>query len=512
MATKDEGPGRENADEAEDQTTAEASSDASPAEAAVPAGAVDATPDVEQVLAENERLKQELEASKAARRSGALGRARRILVGVLVVLSCVMVIVSVVAWWTHETLLNTDRFVAVMGAVAEEPAVQEAVAVHTTDAIFSALEIQTRVQDALPDRAQILAAPITNAVYDFTLTRMRTFTASQTFQDLWVKSLTVAHQGFTRVIRNEAPNVAVVNGEVRLNLLPFVAQGLQSVGQGAADLFGLDVNVPLPDLSVSEDPGVLRQKLAQRLGVTLPEDFGTVTLMSEDQLSAMQSAVRFFDRVVYLLAILTVVFLVLAVVLSWNRRRTLIELGIGLAVAVFIARIATRRLEAALIDSVSDPTGRSAAKAAVPVALQSLRGLAVWLVVISIIVAIVAYLVGRPRWLMNLIAWVERNVRHDEGGSALERAVHAHFDLLRIAALVVGALVLFVWGIGWLSVLVMGVLVALAEWGLWALNARAVRAQALIEEAGGLEGIEAATTSGEASADVPQLPTGAPSA
>ena len=423
-----------------------------------------------------------------------------------------MVIVGVVAWWTHETLLNTDRFVAVMGAVAEEPAVQEAVAVKTTDAIFTGLDIQARVTNALPGQTKILATPITNAVHDFTLTRMRGFTASQTFQDMWVKGLTVAHQGFIRVIRNEAPNVAVVNGDVRLNLLPFVAQGLQSVGQGAADLFGLDVNVPLPDLSPAEDPSVMRQKLAQRLGVTLPEDFGTVTLMSADQLSAMQSAVRLFDRMVYLLAILAVVFVALAVVLSYNRRRTLIELGIGLAVAVFIARIATRRLEATLIDSVSDPTGRGAAKAAVPVALQSLRSLAVWLVVISIVVAIVAYLVGRPRWLMALIAWVGRNVRTDEGGSALERAVHAHFDLLRIAALVVGALILFVWGIGWLSVLVMGALVALAEWGLWALNARATRAQALIDEAGGPPGIDAAPPASGASTEAPQLPAGAPSA
>ena len=75
MATEDEGPGLEKSDEAKEQGAVEASSDASPADA------TDAPPDVEQVLAENERLKQELEASKAARRSGVLGRTRRILVG-----------------------------------------------------------------------------------------------------------------------------------------------------------------------------------------------------------------------------------------------------------------------------------------------------------------------------------------------------------------------------------------------------------------------------------------------
>ena len=148
-----------------------------------------------------------------------------------------------------------------MAPVAEQPAVQEAVAVYATDAIFNGLQVNTRIKDALPSQLSILAAPITKAVHDFTLSRMQTFTASQTFQDLWVKSLTVAHTGFIRVVRNEAPNVAVVDGNVQLNLLPFIAQGLQTVAQGAADLFHLNVNVNLPDLPAVQDPAVMRQKL-----------------------------------------------------------------------------------------------------------------------------------------------------------------------------------------------------------------------------------------------------------
>ena len=189
-------------------------------------------PAVEQVLAENVRLKEELEAVKAARRSGALGKTRRILVGVLVVVSCLMVVVGAVAWWTHETLLNTDKFVAMMAPVAEQPAVQEAVAVYATDAIFNGLDVNTRIKDALPSQLSILACP---SPKPSTTSRSRACRPSppvRPFQDLWVKGLTVAHTGFIRVIRDEAPNVAVVNGDVRLNMLPFIAQGLQTVAQG----------------------------------------------------------------------------------------------------------------------------------------------------------------------------------------------------------------------------------------------------------------------------------------
>jgi hypothetical protein len=134
------------------------------------------------------------------------------------------------------------------------------------------------------------------------------------------------------------------------------------------------------------------------------------------------------------------------------------------------------------------------------------RSPAVWLVIISVVVAIVAYLVGRPRWLTTTIAWVGRNVRAEEGGSALERAVHAHFDLYRIAALVVGAIVLFVWGIGWLSVLLLVVLVALIEWGLWELDARAVRAAALV----GAAALPAEATPLTTGTEPPQLSSGTP--
>ena len=127
---------------------------------------------------------------------------------------------------------------------------------------------------------------------------------------------------------------------------------------------------------------------------------------------------------------------------------------------------------------------------------------------IAVLVAVVAYLVGRPRWLMTAIAWTRRQVRAEEGGSPLERAVHAHFDLLRIVTLVVGAIVLFIWGIGWWSVLVVGVLVALAEWGLWALNGRALRAAADGTAGALTEGAPQGLGSGT---EPPQLTPGPPS-
>src|SRR5262245_56839386 len=57
-----------------------------------------------------------------------LPRWRRILVGFLVVLGCLLVPLSVLGVWIHNTLLNTDQWVSTVGPLVDEPAVQTAVA------------------------------------------------------------------------------------------------------------------------------------------------------------------------------------------------------------------------------------------------------------------------------------------------------------------------------------------------------------------------------------------------
>ena len=429
--------------------------------------------ELQQTQEENARLKAELEAAQAKAHAGRWTlTARRVLVGLLVVLSCLGLVVGVVAFWTHETLLKTDRFMAVVGPLGQDPAVQQMIADKATEQIFTGLQVETRVKDALPDKLGILAAPITKTVRDFTQVRMEKFTQSEEFQTLWTKGLTTAHQGAVRLIRGEAANVSVVNGEVRLNLMPFIAKGLEQVGQGAADLFGLNVNVQLPEIAANEDPSAARVMLQQRLGLTLPDNFGTVVIMSEDQLSSMQTSVKMFDRLVVVLILITLIFIVLSIVLSLNRRRTLIELGLGVAAAFLISRAATRRLEQMIVDSITDPTTRGAAKVGISTVLGNLRVIGVWVLVIGIIVAVAAYLLGRPKWFMHVIAWVRGVVSERPSGSDLERFAAAHYDYLRLGGIAVAVVLLFAFGIGWISFIVLALLLAGYLWGLSVLHGR----------------------------------------
>ena len=78
--------------------------------------------------------------------------------------------------------------------------------------------------------------------------------------------------------------------------------------------------------------------LGTALGVTLPPTFGSVTLFQSDQLTSIQDAVSTFNKMLVLAIVLFVLGVVLALVLSTNRRRTLLQLLTALIVVVVLER------------------------------------------------------------------------------------------------------------------------------------------------------------------------------
>ncbi|MCJ7796606.1 MAG: hypothetical protein MUQ56_07555, partial [Thermoleophilia bacterium] len=104
----------------------------------------DVDDELQKTQEENDRLKAELEAARAtAKASRWTLTARRILVGLLVVLSCLGLVAGVVAFWTHQTLLNTDKFMSVVGPLGQDPAVQQMIADKATEQIFTGFQVET---------------------------------------------------------------------------------------------------------------------------------------------------------------------------------------------------------------------------------------------------------------------------------------------------------------------------------------------------------------------------------
>src|SRR5271169_6338014 len=139
-------------------------------------------------------------------------RIRRSVGALLVALSCLLVLLSATVVWAHRTLLDTGTFVGTVGPVFQDPAVASAVAARATDELFTELNLQARLRDALPPKASFAAVPVTNAAKGYVAGELTKVLASPQFQAIWTAALTATHRQLVAVLRGEKTPVLSTSG------------------------------------------------------------------------------------------------------------------------------------------------------------------------------------------------------------------------------------------------------------------------------------------------------------
>jgi hypothetical protein len=436
-----------------------------------------------ELTSELERLRTETSGVTRAKRR----RIRRFLVGLLVVLASISVLASTVAYWVHQTVFDTDKFVALVAPVVADRQVTDVLGSYLTEETFQALDVKSRVETGLQalagllppgipgaDQVKGLAAPIVTATQDAVRKRVNSFLHSPTFQALWTQLLTAAHTKTIALLRGDltqTPNLRVSGDTVYLNTVPIIARVLRSLVEGGLGLVGL--NISIPEISAEELPQSAIGKLSSVLGVTLPDNFGQVPVMTTEKLHQLQQTTKTLDRLVWALFLLAIVLIVAAIVLSLKRRRTVLQLGIGVVVALLVAGAAIRIIKNKIVESIADPSARNAARDVVGKVLGDLRTTGLVVLIVAVVIGVVAYLWGRPRWLTALIDRVRRAAAPGPGGSEMARFADRRFDWLAAGGAGVAILVLILVGVGLWSVVVLGALYGLWLWGLTTLRRQA---------------------------------------
>jgi hypothetical protein len=424
----------------------------------------------EALAEENAKLKEELDRARGRRAV----KTRRFFTIVLVLLTSLSVLLATVGIWANRTVWDQNRYLALVTPIAQDPAVTNALAVKLTDEIFVALNLQQRVTDAIAQipkassQAALVAGAITSALHNVVEQQVSKFLASDTFQELWVGLNTRLHSKIVALLNgdySQLPNVSISGGDVQLNLIPAIIQIIQQA------LPSLGINVTLPTLPANLDASGAISALSAQLGVSLPSDFGQVTIMSADQLHSYQTAAKNLKRLGYGLVALVLLLGALAVFVSVNRRRTLVWLGIGGAAALLIGLPIIRAIESQIVDAITTPGGQTTARDIFQQVAGSLRRVAVVVAVLALLVALIAHLVGRPKWFET----TKDQVRglSEPGGSPLVAFTARNADRIRVG-LVIVAVALLLWiGFGWLPVIVIGGLLALLLWGVAAAQEQA---------------------------------------
>ena len=110
------------------------------------------------------------------RRVPARQRWRTIVATLLIVLGCVLAPLSVVAVWSSNQLTDTDRYVETVRPLADEPAIQNAIAGKITDEVFTYIDVEaitTQALEALGNQGlppqlatqlQALSVPLANGI------------------------------------------------------------------------------------------------------------------------------------------------------------------------------------------------------------------------------------------------------------------------------------------------------------------------------------------------------------
>jgi hypothetical protein len=425
--------------------------------------------------------------------------ARKWIAVLLVVVSSIFVLISLVAVWAHRTIFDTDTFMATIEPALVDPQFTNALGDYLTDEITGALALDGRLQEPLEnldsflsaallgligvdpgaldflsgiDRPTLasLAGPIADRLNERVEMRVDQVMESNAMEELIPQVVRRAHQGAVALIGGdieETPNIAIVDGEVRLNTLPIIARVLQEV---VVELRGLlpDVNVPG---AVSDRVDEAIAQFRESLGDRVPDDFGQITLMSEERLNAAQATADRIDRWVWGIVLLTVILIVVTMVVSQTRRRTAIQLGIGIVVAFVVAAAVLNRVESTLVAEIADPVAGETAATLFGHLLSGLRTGILAVIVISAGIALVLYLVGRPKWVTTTGEKVGGIMPGSPETGGLNGWIAGHYDLLRVVAVGIALLALFLIGIGIVAIIVIGALVALVLW--WLARARA---------------------------------------
>jgi hypothetical protein len=292
------------------------------------------------------------------------GRARPWIVRLLIAVATLLAIVATLGAWADRQLLNTDNWVDTTDELIADAEIRDALAAFIANDLVRTPEARQRVQNALPERAAPLAAPITAAIGEVAERTTRRLLATKEIQSLWSEANKLTHQQFVRAVNGEKP---------------------------------FDKQAIIIDLRPLE--GKIGQRLGMAEEVSRGGQNGRIVILNANQLDSLQSGVHLFKALRWVTLALALVLFAAAVFLAPDRRRTLLNVGLALIVAGLFVLVVRRVLGDAIVQSLtSNGPAKPAADDAWHIATGLLREIAASGVVLGVIVALGAWLAGAGRW------------------------------------------------------------------------------------------------------------------
>lgn len=297
---------------------------------------------------------------------------RSTLAFLLTFLSCVAIVLATLAVGVQQTLLNTDRWVAVVGPLASDPTVQSSLAETAAAIAVNAVDAEGRAQ-SLPAPLRGLATPIQSGVSGLVTDQAMQLVQSPQFAQVWVTANRSIHQTLVQLLRSGEPPsngaVRISDGQVELNVL-MLAPGLMDQ---------IQQRVPAAVLS------------------RLAPDIGYVSIGQVSMLATMEEAVQAIDAIASALVVIAPVLVVVTLIVSPRRLRTTMWLGLGVGGGLVIAAAVLLVAQAEVVASINGQPIGGVVQATLH-AFDASLGLGMLLAfVAAVVVALIAGVTGGRR-------------------------------------------------------------------------------------------------------------------
>jgi hypothetical protein len=303
-----------------------------------------------------------------------LPRWRRITVWVLIVLAGLIGLVSALTVWAKRQALETDKWVATSSRLLEDDEIRGALSLYLVDQLYTNVDVADELQASLPPQVKPLAAPIAGGLRELSVRAADNLLSRPAVQTLWQEANRQAHEAFLRIVDDEGEFLSTGEGDVVLDLRPFVEQLGDRIGLG--------------------------ERLQERLG----PDAGRIVIMESDQLGTVQTAVKLIRKLSIFLALAILVLFAVAVYLAQGRRReTLRAVGITFVVVGALLLVIRRVTGDWIVDTLtSGEPIRDSASNAWFIGTDMLAGIAWTAIAYGAIVILAAVLAGPSRLAVSV--------------------------------------------------------------------------------------------------------------
>jgi hypothetical protein len=319
-----------------------------------------------------------MNADKAVEQQRSTGHPR--IVAALLIVATLVTFLAIFSIWINRQALNTDNWVNTSDKLLVNDDIQAQLSPFLADQLFASVDVQAKLQKALPPRLQPLAAPLAGGLHQLAVQVAQRALDSPRVQSLWSDANRAAHETLLQIINGDN------DGQVTLDLGSIVTQ----VGT---------------QLGVSN------------VASKLPPDAGQLTIVKESQLSTIQKVAKLIRRLPIVLTLLVILLYGLAIYLAGPRRRqALRSVGIGFVIAGAIVLIGHKLAGGAVVDELAQTeAAKPAANAVWSIGTSLLVTVATSALAFGILLIIGAWLAGPTRLATRLRREVAPYARENLG-------------------------------------------------------------------------------------------------